>query len=149
MDEIIEAQGLRQVAEQARADTAAAAKESSRLASEQLKQRHPSLQKETLEKIRLAEEKYTETVMAAWSVEDSMAVWKENYGAEFSEGELSQVLSQLKSPLGQKELAAQKRALDAWRAFITERQKAVAETAMKEQGQAIQRAISEAKTNKK
>ena len=111
-----------------------------------MKQRMPGLQKETLEKIRLASEKYTETVMAAWSVEDSMAVWKEKYGAEFSEDELRQILAQTKSPLGQKELAASKRAVAAWRGFITERQKAAAEAAMKEQGEAIQRALSEAKT---
>jgi hypothetical protein len=83
--------------------------------------------------------------MAAWSVEDSMAVWKEKYGAEFSEDELRQILARSKSPLGQKEAAASKRAVAAWRFYITERQKAAAEAAMKEQGQAIQRAFSETK----
>ncbi len=146
VDEIIEAQGLRQLAEQTKAASAAEAKEAGRVGYEQIKQRNPGLQKETLEKIRLASEKYTETVMAAWSIDDSMAVWKEKYGAEFSEGELRQILAQVKSPLGQKELAASRRAVAAWRAFITERQKAAAEAAMKEQGEAIQRAFSEAKT---
>src|SRR5205807_9439161 len=88
VDKIIETQGLRQLAEQTKAATAAEAKEAGRMSYGQLKERVPGLQKETLEKIRLASEKYTETVMAAWSVEDSMAVWKENYGAEFSEKEL-------------------------------------------------------------
>jgi hypothetical protein len=145
LDEIIEAQGLRQLAEQTKAAAAAEAKEAGRMSYEQMKQRMPSVQKEILEKIRLASDKYTQTVMAAWSVEDSMAVWKEKYGAEFSEDELRQILAQLKSPLGQKELAASKQAVAAWRFFITERQKAAAEAAMKEQGQAIQRAISETK----
>jgi hypothetical protein len=146
LDEIVEAQGLRKLAEETKAAAAAEAKEAGRMSYEEMKQRMPSVQKETLEKIRLASEKYTDTVMAAWSVEDSMAVWKEKYGADFSENELQQILADLKSPLAQKELAASKRAVAAWRGFITERQKAAAETAMKEQGQAIQRAFSEAKT---
>src|SRR6267142_4319557 len=148
LDEIIQAQGLRQYSEQMKAASTANAKETARMSYEQIKQRYPTLQKETLEKIRLATDKYTETVMAAWPVEDSMAVWKEKYGAEFSESELKQILAQLKSPLGQKELAASKRAVEAWRAFITDRQKAAAEAAMKEQGEAIQRAFAEAKTGR-
>ena len=71
LDEIIEAQGLRQYSEQMKAASTANAKETARMSYEQIKQRYPTLQKETLEKIRLATDKYTETVMAAWSVQDS------------------------------------------------------------------------------
>src|ERR1041384_1652834 len=88
IDEIIEAQGLRQYSEQMKAASAANAKETARMSYEQIKQRFPTLPKETLEKIRLATDKYAETVMAAWPVEDSMAVFKEKYAAEFSEAEL-------------------------------------------------------------
>src|SRR5262245_53449890 len=95
-DEIIEAQGLREQAEVTKVAVIKYAKESSRMSYEQLQQRWPDVEKEVLEKCRVAQEKYVEKVSAARTVADA---------------ELRQILAETKFPLDKKQLATSKRAL--------------------------------------
>ena len=143
LDRIIEAQGLKKLAESTRESFYKESKEAARLKNEQMKKTMPDVPEHVHAKLQEAGNQYTTTIAEAWNIDESMEVWKQAYGEKFTDAELLQILDYIKSPLGQKELAASQRAVHAWRNFIFERQKIAAEKAIRVQSEAVQKIFAE------
>jgi len=148
LDAIVKAQGLLELAEKIKTSNLEEAKEAMTRSYDELAARMPDIPKQVLDQIQTAGEKSLRAMDAAWSPKESLVVWKEAYAVDFTEDDLKQILAYIESPLGQKELAASKRAVNTWRSFILQKNKESGEIAMKEYGDAVARIFAENKKTK-
>lgn len=105
----------------------------------------PELQQEYWAAIRAAADRMVGKLAASWDVDEALAVWSDVYAKEFSDAELRQMIAEAKTPFGQREIAAAKRANTALRTFFMERGKAAADAGVKDYIQELQQIVAKAK----
>lgn len=130
--EIVEIQGIGDMVRSAKSATVAQAKGAMKQMFDQFRSDMPNLSEDALAKIEAAANKLMYTVESSWSPEEAIQVWEAQYTAEFTEDDLRSIRDVLKTPFGQKQIAAGKRANIALQAYIAGQAKSVIDIAMKD-----------------
>ncbi|ATC65365.1 hypothetical protein CMV30_16230 [Nibricoccus aquaticus] len=142
VQEIVVITGVEEIVQTAKAASMEQTKEAVNQMVDQVRTGFPGLPKESWDAVQAAALKMVKSVENSWSTEDAVKIWKAEYVTNFTEDELRSILSSLKTPLGQKQIAANKKAgavLQKW--FLSHGQVAV-EKAMKEYISDLQKIVA-------
>ena len=144
VSELVKIEGIDEIVRDAKSAAKKQADEMTEKMFAQIATSMPTLEKEYWEAIRAAADRMVGKLDGSWDVNKAVAVWSDIYAKEFSETELQQMIAEAKTPFGQRQIAAGKRASMALRAFIMERGKAAADAGLKEYVQELQQIVAKA-----
>jgi hypothetical protein len=96
----------------------------------QVKNGMPGMGAEVLQKMQAAAQKLMASVEKSWTTEEAMQIWQAEFSSDMSVEELSKILEASKTPLGQKQIAASKRANKAFQQYLIQRSKGTIEKAL-------------------
>lgn len=109
---------------------------------DQVRSAFPELSQESGEAIQAAARKMVMRVEDSWSPEEAINVWKAEYISDFTEDELRSIVASLKTPIGQKQITANKKAGKALQNYLMARGKNTMDEAMKEYIADVQKIVS-------
>ena len=144
VSELVKLEGIDEVVHDAKSAAKKQTDEMTEKMFAQIATSMPTLKKEYWDAMRAAADRMVGKLDGSWNVEEAVAVWSEIYAKEFSEAELQQMIAEAKTPFGQRQIAAGKRAGMALRVFIMEHGKAASEAGVQEYVQELQQIVAKA-----
>lgn len=87
----------------------------------EFKKQIPDLDPALLAEMATATSKFIDAAKPSWTAAEAANIWIRLYGEQVTEEELDQIVAYYRSPIGKKDLAANRKAAPGWSAFIAER----------------------------
>ena len=143
MSELVQLYGLDEVVADAKKAAGAQVRDAIDQMFGQVRASVPSLSPEMIRKMQVAADKMMSTVERSWTAEEALQVWQDEFAAELSVDDLAAIVAACKTPAGQKQIAAAKRASGAFQKYILEQGKGAVEAAMREYISDVQKIVAE------
>ncbi len=127
LKELMQLQGLYEMIEQQKDYCEVQAKSIGSKMFEQLQKQLPGMSIST--SIEKAYQRFLVMAKAAWTTEEAVAAFAKFYGPNVTEDEIDKMISYYKSPAGQKDVQATKKAMPLWTQFFADKNNEVLEKA--------------------
>lgn len=130
LNQLMELQGLTEMIEQQQAYCQEQARAVGPKLIAEFKKQLPELSPEVLSEVDAAFTAFVDAAKPTWTVAEATSEWGRYYGEQVTEQELDQIISFYRSPIGQKDILATRKAMPSWSAFFAERNEPVLQSAM-------------------
>jgi hypothetical protein len=145
--DLLQAQGLLEILEEQLASGKEQGREqASQMLGSILKRLDPP--QEFQKRFKVAADKFIAEIEPPFTADDVVEQFAKSYAPVFSDSELDQLLTYYKSPLGQKDVAATKKALPIVSAYFAERYQPIQQRAVQNYIAELERIVKECKCTK-
>jgi hypothetical protein len=112
----------------------------------EFKKQLPHVSPEIMSEIDAAFAAFVDAAKPTWTVAEAISAWGKYYGEQITEEELDQVVAFYRSPIGQKDVLATRKAMPDWSAFFAQRNEPVLQAAMNAYIERLKAIVQNAKT---
>lgn len=121
---LMELTGLRDMLKQQREDSFQQTMKIGQQMLTEFDKQVPGGDKEAMKSLKQAYEKFLTNASPSWTVEVAISAYARFYGEQLSESDVDQIVAFYESPVGQKDISADRSAFPKWTAFLAEKNEA-------------------------
>jgi hypothetical protein len=148
LNELMRLQGLTEMIEQQQAYCQEQARAIGPKMIAEFKKQIPEIDQAVLDEVDAALSAFVDSAKPSWTVGEAATAWSNYYGEQLTEEELDQIIAFYRSPIGQKDILATRKAMPGWSAFFGERNQKVLESAMNAYVERLKAIVQNARAKK-